>query len=110
MKRLSKKMITKYMAELIGILMGDGYIYNRNGKYQIGFVGSPKTDREYFGKVKELIFRVWGKEGKIKERERGLRIVINSKEIVYFLTTILKIPAGEGKCEKISIPEVILRD
>lgn len=49
-------MITEYMAELIGILMGDGYIYNRNGKYQIGFVGSPKTDREYFGKVKELIF------------------------------------------------------
>lgn len=36
--------------------------------------------------------------------------MINSKEIVYFLTTILKIPAGEGKCEKISIPEVILRD
>lgn len=102
--------ITGGVAELIGALIGDGYIYKNKGKYQIGFVGSPKTDGKYFQYIKELILKEWKKEAKIKFRERGLRIVINSKEICNFLINELSIPHGEGKCEKVFIPEIILNE
>ena len=102
--------ITNETAELIGALIGDGYIYRNNRKYQIGFVGSPLTDIGYFEKLKELILKEWNKEAKIKLRERGLRIVIDSKEICSFLIDELKIPHGKGKCESVKIPDVIFDD
>ena len=101
--------ITQGLAELIGILLGDGYIYRKNRKYQIGFVGNPQTDKEYFEHLKKLIKEEWNKEGKITFRERGIRLVINSKEICSFLIDELKLPHGEGKCEKIKIPEEIMQ-
>ncbi len=100
--------ITKGMAELIGALIGDGYIYRSHRKYQIGFVGSPITDKEYFKKLQYLIFSEWKKKAKIKFRERGIRMVIDSKEIAIFLIEELKIPHGEEKCEKVEIPEEIV--
>jgi len=102
--------ITEGIAELTGALIGDGYIYRNHRKYQIGFVGNPKTDREYFKKLQKLILEEWKKKAKIKFRERGIRIVIDSKEICEFLINELKIPHGEGKCEKVKIPEEILED
>jgi len=102
--------ITKELAELVGTLIGDGYIYRNNRKYQIGFVGSPITDKEYFEYIKKLILKEWKKEAKIKFRERGLRIVIDSKEICEFLIDKLKIPHGEGKCEFVIIPKIIYSD
>jgi len=102
--------INKGVAELVGILIGDGYIYRKNHKYQIGFVGSPKTDREYFEKIKKLIFDEWNKESKIILRQNGLRIVINSKEISNFLINNLGLPYGKGKCEKVTIPPRIINN
>ena len=102
--------ITEGLAELIGALIGDGYIYRSHGKYQIGFVGSPKTDREYFQRLQELILKEWSKNAKIKFRERGLRMVINSKEICSILIDKLGIPHGEGKCEKVEIPKEIIKN
>lgn len=103
-------MINKNLAEIVGILIGDGYIYRKNRKYQIGFCGNPKTDIELFEKLKELIFKVWNKKVNFKVRAGGLRLVFNSKEICNFLIDDLRIPHGEGKCEKVLIPEIIARD
>ena len=36
-------MLTEGIAELIGVIIGDGYIYRKNRKYQIGIVGSPNA-------------------------------------------------------------------
>lgn len=102
--------LTEGFAELVGVVIGDGWIYTNNRKYQIGFVGNPKTDREYFEKLKELIHTEWKKEAKIVVKQRGIRIVLNSKEICMFLTGNLKMFHGEGKCEKIVIPEKIYGD
>lgn len=102
--------ITEENAELIGALIGDGYIYRRNRKYQIGFVGSPITDKDYFPHLKKLILTEWKKDAKIKFRERGLRMVIDSKKVASFLIDELNIPHGEGKCEKVKIPEEIVKD
>ena len=102
--------ITKGTAEIIGALIGDGYLYRRNRKYQIGFVGSPKTDIELFERLQELIKKEWKKDAKIKNRAKGLRIVINSKEICNFLINELNIPCGSGKCEAVKIPSQFLSD
>jgi hypothetical protein len=102
--------LTKGVAELIGVLIGDGYIYTNNRKYQIGFVGSPKTDREYFEKLKVLILNEWNKNITITLRERGLRIILYSKEICNFLINELKLEHGQDKCENVIIPEPILKN
>ena len=102
--------ITEGVAELIGALIGDGYIYRSHRKYQIGFVGSPFTDKEYFERLQQLILNEWKKNAKIKLRFRGLRMVIDSKEICKFLIEELGIAHGEGKCERVEIPQQILKN
>ena len=102
--------ITSQLAELVGILIGDGYIYRNNRKYQIGFVGNPVTDKEYYNFIKELILSEWKKKANIKFREGGIRIVIDSKEVCNFLINDLKLEYGEGKCERVKIPAEIYTD
>ncbi len=99
--------ITLGIAELIGALIGDGYIYRKNRKYQIGIVGSPLTDKEYLKKLKELISQEWKKAVKIKLRSGALRMVFDSKEICGFLINDMKMFHGKGKCQNIKIPKKI---
>lgn len=99
--------LTEGIAELVGTLIGDGYVYTNNRKYQIGFVGNPITDEAYFAEIQRLILAEWNKESKLTFRERGVRLVINSKEICSFLIDELHIAHGEGKCEKVVIPDKI---
>lgn len=102
--------ITPGIAELVGAIIGDGYIYIKNRKYQIGIVGNPITDKKYFEKLKKLIADEWKKEIRIKLRSGGLRIVFDSKEICEFLTKDLKMFHGKGKCQNILIPKEIYED
>ena len=102
--------LTPGIAELIGAIIGDGYIYRKNRKYQIGIVGNPNTDKEYLEKLKELIKKEWKKEVKIKLRSKAIRIVFYSKEICKFLTNDMKIFYGKGKCQRIMIPRQIFED
>ncbi|MDD5192615.1 MAG: LAGLIDADG family homing endonuclease [Candidatus Nanoarchaeia archaeon] len=102
--------LTEGIAELIGVIIGDGYIYRKNRKYQIGIVGSPKNDKEYFEKLKKLIYEEWDKKVKIKFRFRGLRMVFDSKRICEFLIDDMKMFHGKGKCQNIKIPEEIYKN
>ena len=65
--------ITTGKAEIVGIYIGDGYIYREGNKYQIGFVGSPKTDVELFERLKKIVKSEWNKEVNFKVRAKGLR-------------------------------------
>jgi len=100
--------ITEKRAEVVGIYLGDGYIYTKDNKWQIGFVGNPKTDLTLFENLKKIIKDEWNKEVNFKIRTKGLRMVFRSKEIKEFLIDYLKLPFGEGKCEKIFIPNQII--
>ena len=102
--------INKESAELIGALAGDGNIYRKNNKYRMGFTGNKITDKDYFEYLKILIRKEWKKEAKIVSRERGIRIVINSKKICLYLTDELKIPFGLNKSLNITIPKPIKCD
>ena len=102
--------ITPRTAELVGAIIGDGYIYRKNRKYQIGIVGNPITDKEYLEKLKKLILNEWKKEVKIKLRSGALRIVFNSKKICEFLIRDLNMFHGKGKCQNITIPQGIYKN
>lgn len=102
--------INERVAEIVGIYIGDGYIYRGKGKYQIGFVGSPKTDVELFEKLKRLIKSEFNKNVKFKIRAGGLRMVFRSREICNLLIKDLELPFGMGKCERVKIPDTIFND
>lgn len=102
--------ISEGMAEIVGVYIGDGYIYKNKGKYQIGFVGNPKTDVELFERLKKIIQKEWKKEVNFKVRAKGLRMVFRSKDISTFLINYLGLPFGKGKCGKVFIPEIIACD
>jgi DNA-binding transcriptional regulator WhiA len=97
-------------SELIGAYLGDGYIYRKNRKYQIGFTGNIVTDKEYFDYLRDLLLKEFSKEVIPKERSGGLRITFYSKKVCEFLLDEIGLPHGEGKCEKAFIPNNIISD
>lgn len=101
--------LTKELAELIGIIIGDGNIYynRRLRKYYFEITGHPNLDREYFSYISNLIYNLLDKKPSITIRDRGLRLRIYSKEFVEFLIKDLEMPYGRIKGEIIKIPKKI---
>ena len=104
--------INKDLAELIGIIIGDGNIhYNEfNRKYFVEITGNPKKEKIYFEYISNLFQKILGKSGKISVRGRGLRLRVYSKSFVSFLIYHLKMYYGMGKSLKTSIPSKILKN
>lgn len=99
--------ITPGIAEIVGIYIGDGHVHREGNKFQIGFTGSPQTDVELFERLKELIFKEFGKEVNFKVRANGLRMAFRSKEISNLFVNDLKLVYGKGKSERVIIPKEI---
>ena len=97
-------------AELIGALIGDGYISLASGKYIIGFTGHPRDDLEYYDYLLDLIQKAWLKKANCKFRERALRMQFNSKEICMRLINHFGLCYGAGKSFKGSIPKIIFEN
>lgn len=96
--------------ELIGALIGDGYISLACGKYIVGFTGHPEDDVDYYQYLASLMKQVWGKSQAAKVRLRGLRMKIDSKSACLRLVDGYGLIAGENKSLKASIPDFILSD
>lgn len=99
---------TPELAEFIGIVLGDGYLYNGRTKYIIGIVGHPITDKEYYSYVQKLIYSLFNKKSEIKKIGGGLRIIFHSKAIFSFITKYFIPHYGKDKSEKIEIPKKFL--
>jgi len=95
-------------AELIGALIGDGYISLACKKYIVGFTGHPEGDVEYYKYLANLIEIVWGKKIIAKVRLRGLRMKLYSKEVCNHLVAEVGLVAGDKKAYSAKIPEYIL--
>lgn len=97
-------MIEKELAELCGIVAGDGHIvYNKkHGDYKVEISGDYK-ELEYFNYIKNLFLSLFNKEPKIITKKDGLFLYISSKKIVEKLIS-LDIPAGKKK-DKIRMPK-----
>lgn len=100
--------ITPAIAELVGIIIGDGCIYTNYRKYCIEIVGNPLSDRDYFNHISTLIERTLNKKPQIRVRYRGLRLRFYSKDFVNFLIMKLKIPCGKKKGLLVKIPDKII--
>src|SRR3989338_2898154 len=103
--------LNENVAELIGVIIGDGNIHRNRKKYRIGITtGKRSEDYAHFLYLQNIISREWKKSPFIRIREHSLSMVFDSKEICLFLNEELGLPYGEGKCERVVIPEELLRD
>jgi len=95
------------LAELVGIIMGDGGIRN----YQVIVTLNKETDKEYAFYVVELFKSLFHLNSTIREEndEKTYNIVVSSKNLVeYFVKLNLKM--GNKVKQQIDIPDWIKRD
>ncbi len=109
-KRKHKIVLNRKLAELIGIVMGDGFLESTPNHYRIGIVGDPIKDKDYYEYVRSLIRDICAKEVRSVERARGLRITFGHKKLFTELTHLYRLPVGEGKSKKVRIPSIIAKD
>ena len=101
------KKITQELAELIGSLAGDGHLSHHN--YEIVISGHKKLDKEYLTThIKNIFIKLFNVNVKIKIQNysNGMRIVVNSKKLMEYLTNEFKLPIGPKK-GKLHIPSKI---
>ncbi|MDP3989751.1 MAG: LAGLIDADG family homing endonuclease [archaeon] len=99
--------INKDLAELLGILAGDGHVSPIN--YQLSVTCHIIQDKEYIETYVTKIFNnLFGVNVKIREQlhNNTIKCVVNSKRLFEFLTRTFKIPIGKKK-GKLHIPEQI---
>lgn len=104
--------ITKELAELSGIIIGDGNIhYNKKTrKYFIEITGNPSKEKEFFKHISNLFKTILGKSGTIRFSQRGIRIRVYSKSFVEFLIFKLEMHYNFGKAYNTAIPKEILKN
>src|SRR3989344_2136306 len=83
------------LAELVGIILGDGNIYVRKGKnsnnYQFRIVGDSIKDKEYLvGYVKPLIEQLFSISPRVRKHKsfNALFVIVDYKKVVEFLLSI----------------------
>jgi DNA-binding transcriptional regulator WhiA len=105
--------ISPDLAELIGLIIGDGNILYRyrNRWNRLSIYGDVKQDGKYFEKIKNIIFELTGKMPKIRKRIRkkglSLEVYFNNKKFVEYLVNDLELDYG-NKVFTVSIPEKFL--
>ena len=101
--------MSENLAELIGIIIGDGNIYyNPNlRKYYFEITGDPKLEKEYFNYILILVYNILNKRPKVRVGGSGLRLRVYSKDFVEFLINIVKLPHGKIKGKTVKIPKCI---
>jgi len=101
--------MTKELAELTGIMCGDGCLSSYKKKYIIYICGHKQDDREYHEiTTKKLFINLFNKEVKIQERkeENALFIRFSDKKIFYMLNSF-GIPIGK-KYDKLKVPDWVI--
>ncbi|MEK6899853.1 MAG: LAGLIDADG family homing endonuclease, partial [Nanoarchaeota archaeon] len=102
------------LAELIGIILGDGSLFkfkgNKSTSYMLRIVGDSVKDREYlFGYVKPLVDSLFGIEAKSSKHRKWneLFITVNSKMVVEFLIS-MGMQTGDKIDNQVTIPDWII--
>ena len=100
------------LAELIGIILGDGSIQDKNWGYSVRIVGDSVKDREYLlSYVKPLCDSLFGLDSKVSKHRKWneLFITIHSKRAVEFLLSV-GLLAGDKIKNKVTIPTWIFEN
>ncbi|MAH07571.1 hypothetical protein CMI38_04975 [Candidatus Pacearchaeota archaeon] len=98
--------VNEDIAELMGIILGDGNIYvdESNGHYQLRITGHLSNDKDYHEKfIKDLFWRIFKKELKVKCYENRRVLYYYGKEIICELLK-LGLVSGNKLKNNINIP------
>ncbi len=106
-KVILRPKMSPYLAEFIGIMIGDGSIT----PYQAIVSLNTTTDKEYIVYVNALIKRLFGLESTLRPKLPAdcTNIVVSSRDIVEFLLS-LGLPLGDKVRAGIDIPEAFKKD
>ena len=99
------------MAELIGIILGDGNIWVRKPYYYLTIVGDSKKDRNYLlNYVKPLFRKLFNKELHVRTHKSNneLFIYTGSKNVIFTLRHF-GLTSGDKKKNNIKIPSWIFK-
>ena len=103
--------MTKELAELTGIMSGDGCLSSKKQKYVVYISGHKQDDRHYHDNTtKKLFMDIFGKEIKVQERsdENTLFIRFSDKKIFSILHSI-GLPIGK-KYDYLKVPDCIIKN
>ncbi len=104
--------ISPELAELSGVIVGDGHISkhcnNNKGRYKIEIFGDKINEMEYFEYISDLIETCFARKPILRIQDDGLRLTLNSKQAVEILEEI-GLPVG-GKSKIVTIPTSINKD
>ncbi|NQV09283.1 hypothetical protein HQ529_05515 [Candidatus Woesearchaeota archaeon] len=110
------KILTKELAEFLGIMIGDGHIgkyKNKLGKnsylhYEMNICGNIKDKNYYKTHVNNLFFEIFNTKFNFFTIKKKNAIILrkDSKAIYFFLSKIIGIPSRK---DNVSIPSCILR-
>ena len=103
--------LTPELAELVGIMFGDGYMKNKhNNSHTIRICGSLSKDKDYFFYLRDLFIRNFDIDPKFSEypNKNYLELYVYSKKLVDFFHKILLIPFSPKV--NLSIPGYIKKD
>lgn len=109
--RLLIKKPSKELAELIGIILGDGNIWcKKGGYYYVRICGDAEKDRDYLlNYVKPLFKKLFKKDMHLIKHKthKELFLSIGNKDIVFTLNHF-GLPSGNKKKNNVGIPNWIL--
>lgn len=100
--------------ELVGALLGNGYIYYKPPHHHIEISGNATEDRPYLGNyLSNLLQNLGGKEIHLYEHHdrkgKSIRLTVYSKELVTYFINEIALVYGKKKAEIAEIPEQLLR-
>jgi len=110
-KRVAEPVKNEELAELIGIILGDGSLYcnSEKGVYALKIAGDGKNEQKYMDFVKSLIEKTFHIDPKKEIRKNEIFISVYSKEIILRLEE-LGLKRGNKKINNIGIPVWIKQD
>ena len=106
-----KPKLTPELAEIVGIMFGDGYMKNKhNHAHVIRIFGNLSKDRVYMHYIKRMFIRNFNIVPKLSEypKKNYLELYVYSKELVDYFHRFLLIPLSPKT--NLSIPEYIKED
>lgn len=114
LKKIKIPLKNKYLAELIGIILGDGNInYYKKGKkigvYQVNIAGHKDLDKEYHLNYVAMLFKKLFDVKAVEvlsKRNNGRYLIISSKKLVDFLISN-ELKSGDKIKNQVTIPSWI---
>lgn len=103
---IPKIKLDKNLAEIIGIINGDGHI--SKNKKEICVVGSI-LEADYYNYMKNLFEKKFGLNFTLKKKDTTHRLRVYSKNLIKFLIKEYNLPSG-NKMNKLKIPNQILKN